>query len=143
MQHRHLRFPEGKYKAFTMSYDDGWAQDKRFSDIVTPYGIKATFNIISRDIGKDKILTKDEIKEYIIERGHEIALHGAEHRANGLQRPIGGLQDILNCRLELEKEFGIIINSGGSSACSVFLWREKSRNGIGSSCIRGTDGIRY
>ncbi len=109
MQHRHLRFPGGKAKAFTMSYDDGWAQDKRFSDIITKYGIKSTFNIISRDIGKEKILTKEEIKEYIIDRGHEIAVHGAEHRANGLQRAIGGIQDILNCRLELEKEFGLIV----------------------------------
>ena len=109
MQHRHLRFPGGKPKAFTMSYDDGWAQDKRFSDIITKYGIKSTFNIISRDIGKEKILTKEEIKEYIIDRGHEIAVHGAEHRANGLQRAIGGIQDILNCRLELEKEFGLIV----------------------------------
>lgn len=109
MQHRHLRFPGGKAKAFTMSYDDGWAQDKRFSDIITKYGIKSTFNIISRDIGKEKFLTKEEIKEYIIDRGHEIAVHGAEHRANGLQRPIGGIQDILNCRLELEKEFGVIV----------------------------------
>ncbi len=109
MQHRHLRFPGGKPKAFTMSYDDGWAQDKRFSDIITKYGIKSTFNIVSRDIGKEKILTKEEIKEYIINRGHEIAVHGAEHRANGIQRAIGGIQDILNCRLELEKEFGQIV----------------------------------
>ena len=123
MQHRHLRFPEGKYKAFTMSYDDGWAQDKRFSDIVTPYGIKATFNIISRDIGKDKILTKEEIKEYILNRGHEIAVHGAEHRANGLQRPIGGIQDILTCRLELEKEFGIIVRGMAPAWTGVKLFQ--------------------
>lgn len=109
MQHRHLRFPGGLPKAFTMSYDDGWPQDKRFSDIITKYGLKSTFNIISGNIGKEKYLTKEEIKEYIIDRGHEIAVHGKEHRANGLQRAIGGIQDILNCRLELEKEFGCIV----------------------------------
>lgn len=116
MQHRHLRFPGGKFKAFTMSYDDGWPQDKRFSDIITPYGLKATFNIISDasfgnyDVYPDvKWLTKVEIQKYIIDRGHEIAIHGKEHRANGLQRAIGGIQDILNCRLTLEKEFGQIV----------------------------------
>ncbi len=109
MQHRHLRFPEGKPKAFTFSYDDGWPQDKRFSDIITKYGLKSTFNIISDNIGNGDWLNKDEIQKYIIDRGHEIAVHGKEHRANGLQRPIGGIQDILNCRLTLEKEFGQII----------------------------------
>ena len=119
MQHRHLRFPDGKFKAFTMSYDDGWPQDKRFSDIITPYGIKATFNIISDAVYGNydgagafkgvKWLNKDEIKEYILDRGHEIAVHGKEHRSNGFQRPIGGIQDTLNCRLALEKEFGIIV----------------------------------
>lgn len=62
MQHRHLRFPDGKPKAFTMSYDDGWAQDKRFSDTITKYGIKSTFNIISRDIGKKKSIPKRKSK---------------------------------------------------------------------------------
>ncbi|MBR6533748.1 MAG: polysaccharide deacetylase family protein [Clostridia bacterium] len=119
MQHRHLRFPGGKSKAFTMSYDDGWPQDKRFSDIITSYGIKATFNIISDAVSGNydgiglypnvKWLSKEEIKKYILDRGHEIALHGKEHRSNGLQRPIGGIREILNCRLALEKEFGIIV----------------------------------
>ncbi len=119
MQHRHLRFPEGKFKAFTMSYDDGWPQDKRFSDIITSYGVKATFNIISDALYGNydgmglypnvNWLNKEEIKEYILDRGHEIAIHGKEHRSNGLQRPIGGIQEVLNCRLALEKEFGIIV----------------------------------
>ncbi len=119
MEHRHLRFPDGKFKAFTMSYDDGWPQDKRFSDVITPYGIKATFNLISDAVfGKYdgsgaypnvKWLNKEEVQKYILDRGHEIAVHGKQHRANGFQRPIGGIQDILNCRLTLEKEFGKIV----------------------------------
>ena len=109
MQYRFLRFPGGKPKAVTLSYDDGVLQDKRFSDIITKNGLKCTFNINSAFIGTENKLTKQEIKEYILERGHEIAVHGEYHRANGSQRAVDGIQDVLNCRLTLEKEFGIIV----------------------------------
>ncbi len=45
LRYQFLRFPEGKTRAFTMSYDDGGVQDKRLSDIITPYGLKCTFNL--------------------------------------------------------------------------------------------------
>ena len=49
------------------------------------------------------------IYEKILSRGHEIAVHGANHRANGTLRPIEGIRDVLDCRLELEKAYGRII----------------------------------
>ena len=42
-----IRFPEGKSKAFTLSYDDGVRQDKRFVKILNKYGLKSTFNLNS------------------------------------------------------------------------------------------------
>lgn len=39
-----MRYPDGKAKAVTFSYDDGVPQDKRLSEIFTKYSIKATFN---------------------------------------------------------------------------------------------------
>lgn len=45
LRYQFLRFPEGKTRVFTMSYDDGCVQDKRLSDIITPYGLKCTFNL--------------------------------------------------------------------------------------------------
>ena len=107
-RYRFMRYPEGRAKAVTLSYDDGIPEDKRFSDIISEYGIKCTFNLNAKILRGDA-LTDEEIKEYMIGRGHEIAVHGALHRAEGSQRPIEGIKDILDCRLDLEKRFGIIV----------------------------------
>ena len=39
------RFPGGKGKAVTLSYDDGCPEDIRFSDTISKYGLKCTFNL--------------------------------------------------------------------------------------------------
>lgn len=106
-----MRFPEGKAKAVTLSYDDNTVDNKRFSDIITEYGLKCTFNLNSQKSNKmfGNMLNNEEIKEYIIDRGHEIAVHGAFHKANGIVRPVEGIRDVLACRLEFEKNYGRII----------------------------------
>lgn len=112
MHYRFLRFPGGKAKAVTFSYDDGCRQDIRFSKTITPYGIRCTFNINSGLFGKDDQdwhLTGEEIREHIVNAGHEIAVHGHVHMAPGLSRPIDAIQDMLTCRLELEKNYDRII----------------------------------
>ena len=40
---------------------------------------------------------------------HEVAVHGMLHVAPGMQRPIEGIKEVLNCRLELEERFDRII----------------------------------
>lgn len=112
MRYRFLRFPDGRTKAVTLSYDDGCRADLRLSEIINRYGIKCTFNLNSGFLGKssnDSRLTKEEIAQHLLGTGHEIAVHGDLHRANGNLRPIDGIRDVLDCRLKLEKEFGIII----------------------------------
>lgn len=108
MRYRFLRFPGGKTKAVTLSYDDGQSEDMRFSDKITSYGLKATFNLNSEGI-RESYLTTEQVREYILDRGHEVAVHGANHRASGSQRSIEGIRDVLECRLEWEKKLGIII----------------------------------
>lgn len=112
MRYIFLRFPEGKPKAVTFSYDDGCRADIKLSEIFNRYGLKGTFNLNSAWLGKsdeDWHLTPQEIREHIISKGHEIANHGAEHKANGNIRPINGILDVANCRLGLEKEFDMIV----------------------------------
>jgi peptidoglycan/xylan/chitin deacetylase (PgdA/CDA1 family) len=112
MRYRFLRFPEGKLKAVTFSYDDGCRADIQLAEIFNKYGMKGTFNLNSAWLGKndtDWHLTKEEIQQHIINAGHEIATHGAEHRANGNLRAIDGIQDVLSCRLGLEKDFDTIV----------------------------------
>ena len=110
--YRFLRFPDGKIKAVTFSYDDGVRADIRFSKILSDRSLKGTFNINSDFVTKESgahYLSYDEIKEHIRDKGHEIAVHGAHHRASCLQRPIEGIRDVLDCRLALERELGIIV----------------------------------
>ena len=109
MRYCFLRFPEGKPKALTLSYDDGVIADKRFSDIITSKGIKCTFNINSSLIGRPGRIDENEIKEYILDRGHEVAVHGSNHIAPGISSPSLTMIDILDCRRDLEKRFGMII----------------------------------
>lgn len=103
-----MRYPNGKAKALTFSYDDGVPQDKRLAEIFNKYGMKATFNFNS-ECSRKVNFTKEEIHEYFLSKGHEIAVHGAFHRANGNLRPIEGIRDVLDCRLELEEKCERII----------------------------------
>lgn len=108
-----LRFPGGKQKAVTFSYDDGFKSDQKLIEIFNKYKLKATFNLNSNKITANEDgehLTVDEVKKYILGGGHEVALHGKNHLANGKLRPIDGIREVLDCRLELEEKFGTIIN---------------------------------
>ena len=111
MKYRFLRFPEGKTKAVTFSYDDGVRFDIPLAQIFDNYNMKCTFNISSHPMtsGSSFYLTADQIKEHLLDKGHEIAVHGARHRAPGQQTALDGIQDVLYCRKELEEQFGMII----------------------------------
>ena len=103
-----MRYPGGKPKAVTFSYDDGKPQDVRLAAIFDKYGMKCTFNFNSDRHRKD-IFTREQMEEYFLSKGHEIAVHGAFHRANGNLRPIEGIRDVLDCRLDLEEKLDRII----------------------------------
>lgn len=103
-----MRYPYGKPKAVTFSYDDGVVQDKRLAEIFDKYGMKATFNL-NCDAMRTENFTGEQIKEYFLSKGHEIAIHGAMHRATGNLRSIEGIREVLDCRLELEKKCDCII----------------------------------
>lgn len=112
MRHRFMRFPGGKPKAVTFSYDDGVREDIRLAEVLDRYGLKGTFNLNSGLWGEDtngRRLSPAEIRQYIIDKGHEVALHGKHHLANGSVSVIDGIQDVLNCRLEMESAFGRIL----------------------------------
>lgn len=106
MRYKFLRFPGGKPKAVTLSYDDAVVHDLRFSDTITQYGLKCTFNINS-DV--NKWIRDEQIEEYMLSRGHEIAIHGANHRALGTQSTAVGIREVLDCKRSLEQRFGRII----------------------------------
>lgn len=76
-----LRFPGGKSKALTLSYDDGVTQDIRLMEILRKNGLKCTFNLNSGLLGKGKRLNltaEDVVKAYDPEY-FEVACHGVTH----------------------------------------------------------------
>ena len=109
MRYFFLRFPEGKMKAVTLSYDDGVRDDIRFAEILNAHGMKGTFNINSASIGREGKLTAEEIDKYLLSCGHEVAVHGEFHMAPGIVTPAQCMTDVLNCRKSLEDTFGRII----------------------------------
>ena len=129
--YKFLRFPGGKPKAVTLSYDDGSRADLRFSDIITEKGMKCTFNLCS--FKRINRLTKEEVKEYFLDRGHEIAVHCANHRAPGTLRSVEGIREVLDCRLELEETFDTIIRGmaypdSGITQMGSFTTYERIKN---------------
>lgn len=109
MRYEYLRFPGGRCKALTLSYDDGAKADARLTETLNRYGIKCTFNLLSSRVKSEDGLTKEFIRNEILAKGHEIATHGDHHRGLDVARSIEGIRDTLDCRLGLEQEFGIIV----------------------------------
>lgn len=94
-------FPGGKRKAFTVSYDDGWPQDRRLISLMNQYGIKGTFNLNSGDILFDQMEDPKELY-----KGHEIAVHGYTHGYLDRLAPQNVTYEIIKDRENLEKTFG-------------------------------------
>ena len=109
MIYNFLRFPGGKPKAVTFSYDDGSKSDIKFLEIVNKYNLKGTFNLVGSVLNDECHISVDFAKENILGKGHEIANHGYKHRALNMIRTIEGIRDTLDSRLFLEKEFDTII----------------------------------
>lgn len=81
-------FPQGKTKAFNLSYDDGVLQDVRLIQLIDKYGLKATFNLNSYLMETEfewthengsiiKRLPKNTAKTLYI--NHEVASHTRSH----------------------------------------------------------------
>lgn len=108
-----LLYPEGKQKAFTMSYDDGVTQDERLIALMDKYGIKGTFNLNAGLMGDEDWLVQGGVgvnhnkfpKEKIAEiyYGQEIAVHSMTH-PDLTRVPAGTVSyEIAECRKELEE----------------------------------------
>ena len=109
MKYTFLRYPEGKCKAVTLSYDDGAKADERFALTINRYGLKCTFNLIGSRVEQNNDMDNDFIRREVLAKGHEIANHGYLHKAQDSVTELEGLRDLLDSRLSLEREFGIIV----------------------------------
>lgn len=74
-----LRFPEGKAKALTFSYDDGVVQDVRLIELFQKYGLKGTFNINGNLFEQGEHLDAETVRNLYVPNGQELACHGFNH----------------------------------------------------------------
>ena len=111
-EEKYMRFPEGKAKAITFSYDDGVKADKKLVKILNSYNLKATFNLNSRLFDCENWhgrMDEDETYKTFYESGHEVAIHGARHIfLNKIPMP-EAVNEVITCRTYLEQKFGRIV----------------------------------
>ena len=115
MVSRFLRFPGGKSRALTLSYDDGVVQDLRFIEIMKKYGLKGTFNInAGLFTAEDTVfpegqihrrLKRSEILKAYPEEFCEVACHGYTHPWLEKLDPANITAEVLEDRRALEALF--------------------------------------
>ena len=114
-----MRFPEGKKKALTLSYDDGVEQDIRLIEIMKENGLKGTFNVNSGLYAPEgkvfpegtihRRMTKDQVTKVYTENEMEVAVHGLEHPYLEKLPMNLCLSDVAKDRENLEAQFGKIV----------------------------------
>lgn len=110
---KYMRFPEGRAKAVTFSYDDGVKADVRLLSIFKKYGLKGTFNLNSLLFDcvnwHDRM---DEAHTYAVfsDCGQEIAVHGARHLFLNKVSLAEAVSEISDCRRYLEDKFERIVS---------------------------------
>jgi peptidoglycan/xylan/chitin deacetylase (PgdA/CDA1 family) len=70
-------FPNGKFKALTMSYDDGNQTDRRIVGIFNRHGIKGAFHLNGGLLDRPGRIPREEIAS--LYAGHEVAAHTFTH----------------------------------------------------------------
>lgn len=114
-----MRFPGGKAKALTFSYDDGMKPDIKLVDVFNRYGLKGTFNLNTHrfppaDMAKpapyySRRMTKERAYELFANSGHEIAVHTLTHPFLE-QLPVNmATYEVLEDRKNLEDMFGTVV----------------------------------
>ena len=110
---RYMRFPEGREKALTFSYDDGVLADRKLIEIFDRYGLKGTFNLNNELFGVrswHNRMDEQETYETYKDTVHEIALHGARHIFLSKAPLPLAVKEVADNRAWLEKKFGRIVN---------------------------------
>lgn len=119
MSEFYMRFPGGKSKALTLSYDDGVEQDVELIRIMKEYGLKGTFNLNSGLYAAEDVkypegqihrrMPRSKVDELYTDSGMEIAVHGYTHPWLE-QLPVNAAAlDIIEDRRTLEKQFNRIV----------------------------------
>lgn len=115
----YMRFPEGKSKALTLSYDDGVEQDVKLIEIMHKYNLKGTFNLNSGLYAPEDVkypkgqihrrMPRSKVLELYTNSGMEVAVHGYTHPWLE-QLPVNAASyEIIQDRKCLEEDFDTIV----------------------------------
>lgn len=115
-----MRFPGGRPKAVTLSYDDCVTEDARLIEIMEENGLKGTFNIStaqyldrgfvqSPDKKWGRRMTEAEATALYGRPGIEPALHGLTHPSLDLLPSAQVTYEVMKNREDLEAQFGRIV----------------------------------
>lgn len=110
-----MRYPGGKPKALTLSYDDGVEQDIRLLAIMRRHGIRGTFNLNSGLFAPEgtvyeagrihRRLTGPGVVELFQNSGMEVGVHALTHSFLDALPMADVLQEVVEDRRNLEKLF--------------------------------------
>ena len=114
-----MRFPGGKSKTVTLSYDDGVEQDIRLIEIMQKHGLKGTFNINSGGYAAEgtvfppgkvsRRMTFKQAQELYLDSGMEVAVHALTHPFLE-QLPVECCTyEVMKDRENLEEQYGTLI----------------------------------
>ena len=119
MVRKFMRYPGGRGKAVTISYDDGVQQDIEMIALMRKYGIKGTFNLNSgRFITRDHVYPEGKVWRAMIDEDVvptydpeicSIATHSLYHPTLMNASEVEIAHQILADRENLEKLFGRVI----------------------------------
>ena len=113
-----MRFPGGKAKCLTLSYDDGVINDLRLAGLFEKKGLKCTFNLNSgtwNDKEYDdytsvhRRLMLEKAKELYTRSGFEVASHAVTHPHLEKLPAVNCTKEILEDRIALERDFGRVV----------------------------------
>ena len=114
-----MRFPGGRSKALTLSYDDGVEQDIHLVALMRQYGVKGTFNLNSGQYRQEnqpwpagtihRRMTAQATFNLFHDSGMEVAVHGLQHPFLERLPAPQALYEVLTDRINLEQQFGTII----------------------------------
>lgn len=119
MRNKYMRFPEGKTKVVTLSYDDNIDEDKQLIQLMEQYGIKGTFNLIPGWFAKEgttypegetyRLVTTEMAKELYQHPLVEVANHGYTHKYMTSLTTAEMSEEVILCRRELEQLYKRIV----------------------------------
>ena len=114
-----MRFPGGKLKALTFSYDDGVEQDVRLIEIFKKYGLRGTFNLNSGVYAPEgtvypegqihRRMSESQVSELYRQDGIEVAVHGSTHPWLDHMPVNMCTKDLYDDRCKLEEQFGTLV----------------------------------